>query len=231
MNRSRRRWAAACGAVLALAGPALASGTERVTVRFAGEVGAQWELTPRTPSISVPRGEVFETQVRVRNHSTREMVAMVIKEIRPQEAAGALVHLGCGPTFTLILKPGETAAVPASYFVADDAPLDVAAFDIAYSVYSFEPLSADPLRVGRRIYAERCASCHGSAARGDGTIGRLLAGGVSDLRRALQSNEDRRLLEAIASGAGPMPAFSPALSFDEQQALVLYLRDLVRSEP
>jgi len=226
-----RRWAAACAVVIALAAPPVPAGPQRVTVRFQGEVKAQWEVEPRTRSVSVSRGEIFETQVKVRNNSAREVVAMVVKEIWPQEAAGALIHLGCGPTFTLVLKPGEAAAVPVSYFVADDAPREVATFRIAYAVYSFEPYSPEPLHAGRRIYAERCVSCHGLLAKGDGPTGRLLAGGVADLMPALRQKEDWLLQEAIASGMGPMPAFAPALSVTEQEALVLYLRDLGRSAP
>lgn len=225
------RRAAACGALLALAAPPLAAGPAPVTVRFHGEAKPQWEIVSEKRSVTVSRGAVFETRVRVRNGSAREVVAMVVKEIRPEHAAGSLIHLGCGPTFTLVLKPGETAAVPVSYFVAEDAPADVGAFEIAYAVYSFEPYSPDPLDVGRRIYAERCVSCHGFEARGDGPTGRLLAGGVGDLTPALRQKEDRLLLEAIASGVGPMPAFAPALSVAEQGALVHYLRILGRSAP
>jgi len=197
-----------------------------VTVHFQGEVRADWTIEPRTPSVRVVRGEIFESLVSVRNRSVREVVAMVVKDIRPQDAAGALIHLGCGPTFTLVLKPGETVAVPSTYFVAEDAAKSVDAFEIAYAVYSFEPYAVEPLRLGRRIYAERCINCHGPKAHGDGSTARLLAGGVSDLAPSLRQKTDRDLLQAIAQGVGPMPAFAPALGVAEQQALVVYLRDL-----
>jgi cytochrome c5 len=226
-----RRRAAASAAALALVALPLAAGPQAVTVRFLGEVKTQWQVEPRARSVEVARGEIFETLVRVRNRSAREMVAMVVKEIRPPAAAGALIHLGCGPTFTLVLKPGEAAAVPVSYFVAEDVHREVGTFEIAYTVYSFEPYSAEPLHVGQRLYAERCVSCHGLRGKGDGPTGRLLAGGVADLMPALRQKEDRLLQDAIASGMGPMPAFAPALDLAEQQALVLYLRDLERSAP
>ncbi|TAK50690.1 MAG: c-type cytochrome [Betaproteobacteria bacterium] len=226
-----RQWAATFGAALALAGTPPAAAASPVTVRFEGEVKTDWAVEPRTRSVSVARGTIFETLVRVHNRSAQEMVAMVVKEIRPQHAAGAIIHLGCGPTFTLVLKPGEAAAVPVSYFVAEDVAQQVGAFAIAYAVYSFEPNSADPVRVGQRIYAERCVSCHGLQARGDGPTGRFLAGGVSDLTPALRQKEDRILLQVIGNGVGPMPAFSPALNAAELQALVFYLRDLGRRAP
>lgn len=208
-----------------------AAGPASVTVRFHGESGAEWQVEPEKRSVSVSRGEIFETDIRVRNRSAREVVAMVVKEVRPPEAAGALIHLGCGTTFTVILKAGETVAVPSSYFVADDAPPGVGAYDIAYAVYSFAAYSPDPVQVGRRIYAERCVSCHGWEGRGDGPTGRRLAGGVGDLAPVLRAKEDRLLLEAIAFGVGPMPAFAPVLSAAERQALIAYLRDINRGAP
>ena len=231
MRLSRRVRAALLGAGLALAVAPLAAACAPVTVGFQGEVEARWELEPRTRSLSVARGEIFETLIRVHNRSALEVVAMVVKEIRPQHAAGAVIHLGCGPTFTLVLKPGEAVTVPASFFVAEDVAQQVEAFEIVYAVYSFEPHSLDPLQVGQRLYAERCVSCHGLQARGDGPTGRLLAGGVGDLTPALRQKEDRILLQAIGDGVGPMPAFAPALSAAELQALVFYLRDLGRRAP
>lgn len=231
MRLTPRRRAAAFGVLAVLACGVPAAGGPPVTVRFEGELTDQWQVEPRTHAVSVARGEIFETQVRVRNRSAQEVVAMVVKEIRPQHAAGAVIHLGCGPTFTLVLKPGEATAVPVSYFVAEEVARQVGIFEIAYTVYSFEPHGTAPLQVGQRVYAERCASCHGLQGRGDGSTGRLLAGGVSDLTPALRERADRDLLQAIANGVGPMPAFSPALSDAEQQALVLYLRDLGRAAP
>lgn len=202
-----------------------------MTVRFHGEVKAHWEVEPRTRAVTVARGEVFDTQVRVRNRSAQEVVAMVVKQIRPEEAEADLIHLGCGTTFTLVLKPGEAVAVPVSYLVAESRGRPADAFDISYTVYSFEPFSPDPLRLGQRLYQERCVSCHGLQGRGDGPTGRRLAGGVSDLAPALRGKEEQVLLQAIASGVGPMPAFSPALNSTEQRALVLYLRSLVQGAP
>lgn len=202
-----------------------------MTIEFRGEVQAQWEVVPLKRSITVSRGEIFEAQVRVSNKSDRPVLAMVLTEVGPRGAAGALVHLGCGPTFTLILGPGEAVAVPASYFVAEGAPGEVGTFDMAWAVYSFEALRPDPLQVGRRIYAARCVSCHGALGRGDGPIGRLLEGGVQDLAPALRDKGDPVLLDVVSGGLGPMPAFAPALAASERRAVLLYLRHLSRGVP
>jgi mono/diheme cytochrome c family protein len=144
---------------------------------------------------------------------------------------GSLVHLGCGPDFTLVLQPGEAAVIPATYFVPENAPVKAGAFHLNYTVYSFEALSPDPRQVGRQIYASRCVSCHGSRGLGDGPVARYLDGGVGDLAPALRRKGDGLLLDAIASGVGPMPAFALVLSDSERQALLLHLRDLGRGAP
>lgn len=221
-----RAWVLLCGVLLALAAPPLVAGQAAVTIEFRGEVHAKWEAIPQRRSVTVPRGEIFEAVVRVRNKSDHEAVVMVLTEVRPQATAGSLVHLGCGPTFTLILKPGEAVAVPASYFVAEGAPEEVGTFDMTYAVYSFEALSPDPLQVGRRIYAARCVSCHGALGRGDGPIARFLQGGVQDLVPALREKGDAALLDAVSGGMGPMPAFAPALAASERRAVLLHLRSL-----
>lgn len=217
-----------CGVFLALAATPLVAGPARATIEFRGEVQAQWELVPSRSSIAVSRGEIFEAEVAIRNKSGREMLARILTEVSPD---GSLVHLGCGPEFSLILKPGEAAVIPASYYVAEDPSEKAGTFQLRYTVYSFEALGPDPRQVGRQIYASRCASCHGRQGRGDGPIARYLDGGVGDLRPALTRKGDGLLLDVIASGMGPMPSFASALTDLERQALLLHLRDLVRVAP
>ena len=217
-----------CGVVLALAASPLLAEPARATIEFRGEVQTQWELVPKRRSISVTRGEIFEAEVRIRNKSGREVLAGVLTEASPD---GFLVHLGCGPDFSLILQPGEEAVIPATFYVPEGAPQTAGALHLNYSVYSFEALSPDPRQVGRQIYASRCVSCHGSRGLGDGPVARFLAGGVGDLTPALKHKEDGMLLDAIASGVGPMPSFASALTDAERLALLLHLRDLVRVAP
>lgn len=216
------------GVFFALAASPLLAGPAPATIEFRGEVQAEWELVPARRSISVTRGEIFEAEVRIRNKSGREVLAGVLTEASP---GGSLVHLGCGPDFTLVLKPGEVAVIPATYFLPENVPEKAKTFHLRYTVYSFEALSPDPRQVGRQIYASRCVSCHGSRGLGDGPIARFLEGGVGDLRPALRRKGDGLLLDAIASGVGPMPAFASALTDPERQALLLHLRDLVRVAP
>lgn len=217
-----------CGVLLALAATPVVAGPAKATIEFRGEVQAQWELVPSRKSIAVSRGEIFEAEVTIRNKSGREMLARILTEVSPD---GSLVHLGCGPEFSLVLKPGEAAAIPATYYLAEDASETARTFQLRYSVYAFEALGPDPRQVGRQIYASRCVSCHGRQGRGDGPVARFLKGGVGDLTPALKGKGDGLLHDAIAAGVGAMPSFASALTDMERQALVVHLRDLVRAAP
>lgn len=213
-------------ALLVLAPSPLSAGQEAVEIGFRGEIQPQWEVMPERSSVGGSRGEIVDAAIKVRNKSDREVVMRVLAEAGPPAAAEHLVHLGCGPTLTVILRPGETATVPVSYLVLRGMPEATRGLEVRYAVYSFEPLLPDPLRVGREIYALRCASCHGVTGRGDGPVGRLLAPPVGDLTPALLATADREILATLAAGVGPMPAFSPALGESEQRAVLRYLRSL-----
>ncbi len=224
MGGRRCVWAGV--ALLALAPSPLSAGEEAVEIGFRGEIRSQWEVVPERGSVGGTRGEIVDAAIKVRNKSDREAVMKVLAEAGPPAAAEHLVHLGCGPTLTVILRPGEAATVPVSYLVLRGMPEATRRLEVQYAVYSFEPLLPDLLRAGQEIYALRCASCHGALGRGDGPIGRLLAPGVGDLAPALRSKADGEILAAIGIGVGPMPAFAPVLSDAEQRALLRYLRSL-----
>lgn len=73
--------------------------------------------------------------------------------------------------------------------------------------------------LGRRVYGERCASCHGAA--GEGSQGNALGNPVF-----LATASDAFLRHAIARGRSgtPMPAFEGVLSAAELDGLTAFLR-------
>jgi hypothetical protein len=212
--------------LFALAPSSLSAGQTAVEIAFRGEIRSDWEVLPEQGFIRARRGEIFDAGIKVRNTSDREVIAMILTEIGPPAVTNHLIHLGCGPTLTVILKPGEAATVPVSYLVAEGTPREAESLQVSYAVYSFQPLKRDPREAGREIYAMRCVACHGALGRGDGPIGRLLNPAVGDFTPALRSKADGEILAAIAIGVGPMPAFAPVLGDAEQRALLRYLRSL-----
>jgi high-affinity iron transporter len=92
---------------------------------------------------------------------------------------------------------------------------------------SFEdrPAREPSLRAGERVYAARCAGCHGSDGRGDGPAGAGLAPPPADLtgRSAAVSPVDyyRRVTYGVPGTA--MPAFGAVLSREERWDAIAYV--------
>lgn len=73
---------------------------------------------------------------------------------------------------------------------------------------------------GRAVFANRCASCHGSDAGGG--LGPQLSGGRAVARFPEISDQ----VAVITSGRGGMPGFGARLSAEEIQAVAEYVRSL-----
>jgi mono/diheme cytochrome c family protein len=82
------------------------------------------------------------------------------------------------------------------------------------------PRSADTHREGKQIFAERCASCHGADAGGDGKQDRV----DYDLRDIVADLEDGELFWKITHGVGKMPSYAGSLSDHERWLMVNHLR-------
>jgi mono/diheme cytochrome c family protein len=96
------------------------------------------------------------------------------------------------------------------------------------------PITATPasLEMGRELYGEYCAMCHGPKGRGDGAIAASLARPPADLSNGarLGSLTDGELFWRISTGDDVMPSFeqSMGLSSEDRWRLVIYVRHLSR---
>jgi len=84
---------------------------------------------------------------------------------------------------------------------------------------------------GRIIYEQRCLDCHGSEGRGDGRNALSLSPRPGNLISAATSaKSDQDLLKIIANGRPrtAMPAWKDELTDEDQQAVLAYIRSLVR---
>jgi cytochrome c oxidase cbb3-type subunit 3 len=89
---------------------------------------------------------------------------------------------------------------------------------------------SDPAAVGRELFASSCARCHGSEGTGGLPVS---AGGPSPRNfheRAFQSERtDQQIKLTIVNGKGTaMPAFGPAFSDAQLDALVAHVRSFGR---
>ena len=78
------------------------------------------------------------------------------------------------------------------------------------------------------IYGQRCASCHGSGGRGDGTLAAALQSPPPDFRETVQRKSNSQIRRVIADGKGAMPAFDPALRPAEINDMLQMVRYLSR---
>lgn len=91
------------------------------------------------------------------------------------------------------------------------------------------PLPASAAVTGIPLFATYCATCHGSAGKGDGIAAAALYPRPRDLTSAsVQKESDGTLYWKITSGRGAMPAW-PWLSDRKRWALVWAIRELGRA--
>ncbi|MDZ4767204.1 MAG: c-type cytochrome [Chloroflexota bacterium] len=99
----------------------------------------------------------------------------------------------------------------------------------AVALYSYTlQYDLEMLTLGRTVYGDFCASCHGDSGRGDGVDAPTLREHPGDLTdpEAMMILSDNHMYVAVNEGAGEMPAFADDLSEEEQRAVVAYTRTL-----
>jgi mono/diheme cytochrome c family protein len=91
------------------------------------------------------------------------------------------------------------------------------------------PLKPTPaaLAAGKSLFQTNCAVCHGSNARGNGTVSFLLRVPPADLTAGVAAQRsDGYIYATIRNGSIVMPSYADAMSSHERWEVVLYLRSL-----
>jgi Cytochrome C oxidase, cbb3-type, subunit III len=79
--------------------------------------------------------------------------------------------------------------------------------------------------LGKKLYAQQCATCHGDLGLGDGSSARFLEKQPRDLTSSpVQSETDGEIFWKIDNGNPPMPTFEEILTEKEMWMLVNYIR-------
>lgn len=94
------------------------------------------------------------------------------------------------------------------------------------------PIPADEasLALGKKLYSANCASCHGTAGRGDGPAIKDLEKKPGDLTK-LDAETDGSLFWKITEGRKPMPSYDKLLSEEQRWQVVVYVHSFGPSTP
>jgi cytochrome c6 len=91
----------------------------------------------------------------------------------------------------------------------------------AFAVVSAPSTRADD--TGEKLYAAKCAACHGPDGKGQTAMGK--SNKLRDLASAdVQKLSDEDLSTIISSGKNKMPAYGKSLKPDQIKELVAYVR-------
>ncbi len=92
------------------------------------------------------------------------------------------------------------------------------------------PVAASPasIAVGKALYTDNCASCHGEQGKGDGPDAMMYSPMPADLSDAHMMSEmtDGEIFYKITEGRKPMPSFKKKLADEQRWQLVNFLRTL-----
>ena len=85
--------------------------------------------------------------------------------------------------------------------------------------------AAADVELGKKIYAQKCAGCHGPDGKGNAKMAETLKVKIPELTAAA-AKTDAELLKAISEGKKPMPSFGKSLKKDELDAVAHYTKGL-----
>jgi len=86
--------------------------------------------------------------------------------------------------------------------------------------------TAASIKKGSQLYHQKCVSCHGPNAEGDGMAGMMLEPKPANLRAMVGQHPDGDFAWKIREGRGPMPAWKDQLSDQQVWHLVNYIQNL-----
>ena len=85
--------------------------------------------------------------------------------------------------------------------------------------------AAADVELGKKIYAQKCAGCHGPDGKGNAKMAETLKVKIPELAAAA-AKTDSELLKIISEGKKPMPSFGKSLKKDELDAVAHYAKGL-----
>lgn len=85
-------------------------------------------------------------------------------------------------------------------------------------------LAAD-LELGKKVFSQNCAGCHGADGKGNPKMAAMLKVTIPDLTNGVHQHTDAELMQLVTEGKKPMPSFKK-LRKDELEAVVHFVKSL-----
>ena len=85
--------------------------------------------------------------------------------------------------------------------------------------------AAADLELGKKVYGQKCTACHGPDGKGNAKMAAGLKVAIPPLAAAAAKPE-AEVRKTVVEGKKPMPAYGQALSPDELDAVLAYVKDL-----
>ncbi len=130
--------------------------------------------------------------------------------------------------FNIVTQGNMEKFMPAFANLTDRQRWDV----VAYAMSLSAPDAV--VSLGKTLYQQNCASCHGKAGKGNGPDGDALSAQPSDFTNQafMAQTSSASLYDSLTAGITPdMPAYSNTLDDNQRLSLVSYLRSLTFAVP
>lgn len=82
--------------------------------------------------------------------------------------------------------------------------------------------------LGKKVWAQKCAMCHGADGKGNATMAEKLKAKIPNLGDSA-AKPDAELLKAVSEGKKPMPAFGKSLKPEELEAVMHHAKGLAKA--
>ena len=115
-----------------------AAAGRQVTLEFMSALpdGSDFRLVPETDSLTLQPGRLYEAKFRIRNNSTRPVVAQAVPSVAPITTAKYLQKTECFCFTPQSFGASEEREFTVRFIVSPDLPVGVDRMTLAYSMYA-----------------------------------------------------------------------------------------------
>src|SRR5262245_64157956 len=122
----------------------------KVTLKVDSALSSEIDARFVQSELIVKKDEPFQIDLKIKNQSTRPIVARIVHHIEPREMENHLDMIACGALRPLALQPGNVQQISSAYLIKDGIRAGEK-IDITYELKleSFPPARIPSLKIGR----------------------------------------------------------------------------------